>query len=244
VIAQARAELVKVRSTRTTFGLTIALVALLLAFVLLVGLVSPLSDLSEPVNQRDFFGLAGFASLFSALAGVLLVTSEYRFGTIRPTFLVTPKRHRVLAAKVAAASVVGCILGIAGLVLAFGLGSAILSGRGVELALDDSEVAVLLIGTPVASGLWGAIGVGLGSIVRNQVGALVGLLAWLLVVEGLLISLVPSVGRLTPGQAGDALSGGTNDNLVPPAAGGALLVAWAAALLAVGIGLTARRDVD
>ena len=53
---------------------------------------------------------------------------------------------------------------------------------------------------------------------------------------------MPSVGRLLPTAATDALIGQQHEHLVPPAAGGALLVAWGAGLAIVGLGLTARRD--
>jgi hypothetical protein len=92
--------------------------------------------------------------------------------------------------------------------------------------------------------LWGAIGVGLASILRNQIGAVIGLIAWSLPVENLLFGLVPSVGRFTPGRATDALMGMSDRHLLPAAAGGAVLVAWAVVLAAVGIFLTARRDVN
>ena len=42
----------------------------------------------------------------------MLVTSEYRFGTIRPTFLFSPRRASVLAAKVAAGLLAGLLFGI------------------------------------------------------------------------------------------------------------------------------------
>ena len=45
------------------------------------------------------------------LAGVLLVTSEYRYGTIRPTFLFMPHRARVLSAKLIAGLLAGIVFG-------------------------------------------------------------------------------------------------------------------------------------
>ena len=43
-------------------------------------------------------------------------------------------------------------------------------------------------------GAAGAIGAGLGAILHNQVGGVIALLAWGLVVDNLLFGLVPSVG--------------------------------------------------
>ena len=102
MIAQVRAELLKLRTTRTTIGLILAMIALILLFTLLTGLLTHPSGLTSRQDQRQLLSVSSFAGVFSALAGVLLVTSEYRYGTIRPTVLFNPARSRVLSAKVIA----------------------------------------------------------------------------------------------------------------------------------------------
>ena len=92
MIAQTRAELLKIRSTRTTIGLILGMIALILLFTVLTGLLSHPSGLASKEDQRSFLSLASLAGVFSALAGALLVTSEYRYGTIRPTVLFNPAR--------------------------------------------------------------------------------------------------------------------------------------------------------
>jgi ABC-2 type transport system permease protein len=243
VIAQVRAELLKVRSTRTTVGLLLGMVALILLFVLLTGLLSSVESLSNAENQRQMIGIGSLAGVFAALAGVLLVTSEYRYGTIRPTILFTPHRARVLAAKVIAATLAGIAFGVVGAALGWGIGYAILSGRGITLALSNGDVAQLVLGSLAGIALWGAMGAGLGTILRNQVGGVITLLAWGFVVSPLLFGLVPSVGRFMPSYAQDGLIGLTTRHLLPPVAGGIVLVGWSALLAAVGLAVTARRDV-
>jgi ABC-2 type transport system permease protein len=244
VIAQTRAEFLKIRSTRTTLGLVLGMLALLLLFVLLHGLLSDVNDLAGKENQRDQLGFGNLALIFAALAGVLVVTSEFRFGTIRPTFLFSPRRSRVVGAKLAASILAGLAFAVLGEGLAFGIGYAILEGRDVPILLGGGDLALLVFGVLASSALWGGIGVGLGTIMRNQVGSVIGLLVWVFAIENLLFGFVPSVGRFTPGRASDALLGLTTDHLLSPAAGGAVLVAWATALAAAGIALTARRDVN
>ena len=78
------------------------MVALVLLFVLLTGLLTSDDDLHRTSDQRDLLGVGGLATIFAALAGILVVTSEYRFGTIRPTFVFTPRRSRVIGAKLVA----------------------------------------------------------------------------------------------------------------------------------------------
>jgi ABC-type transport system involved in multi-copper enzyme maturation permease subunit len=183
------------------------------------------------------------ASIFAAIAGVLVIASEYRFGTIRPTFVFTPQRERVIAAKLAAGLLAGFVFGLLSEAIAFGVGRLFLAGRGIDLALDGHDVALLLLGSTFGPALWAGIGVGLGAILRNQVAAVITLLSWIFVVDSLLFGLVPSVGRFMPTAAMDALLGDTDSHLVAPAAGALLLVAWAAVLALAGLVLTSRRDV-
>jgi ABC-2 type transport system permease protein len=242
--SQTRAELLKIRSTRTTFGLAIGLVAIVLLFVLLTALLTSVGDISQKENQRSLFGIGSFAGVFAALAGIMLVTGEFRFGTIRPTFLFTPRRSVVLTAKVIASFLAGLALALIGEALSVGIGALILDVRGISLALGQHDYELMTLGTIVGSALWGGIGVGVGMIVRNQIGAIIGLLAWGFVIENLLFAFLPGLGRLTPGQAQNGFMGMTTDHLLGPAAGGAVLLAWTVALCVAGAAITARRDVN
>jgi ABC-2 type transport system permease protein len=244
VIGQTRSEFLKIRSTRTTIGLVVGLVALVLLFVLLTGFLSHTGSLMGPDDQRNFLGIGSFASIFAALAGILVVTSEYRFGTIRPTFVFTPRRWVVLTAKYVASMLAGIAFAVVGQGLALVIGLGILSGRGIHRTLGWGSVSQLGLGTVAAAALWGGIGVGLGAIVRNQIGAVIGVLVWVFVVENLLFGFVPSVGRFTPGRAQDALTGMSADHLLPAAAGGAVLLVWSLGLFAAGLAVTRARDVD
>jgi ABC-2 type transport system permease protein len=243
VIPQVKAELLKIRSTRTTIGMVLGMIALILLFTLLSGLLSKGPGLTDTEDQRALLSVGSLAAVFSALAGIMLVTSEYRFGTIRPTFLFTPRRSRVIAAKLAAGFLAGITFGLIGEGLGFGIGYLILSGRGISYALDAAQTSLLLLGTLAAAALWGALGVGIGVVVRNQVAAIVGLLVWGFVVENLLFAFVPSIGRFAPAHAQDALAGFTTNHLLPAAAGGAILLAWTVAFALAATALAARRDV-
>jgi ABC-2 type transport system permease protein len=243
LIAQMKAELLKVRSTRTTIGLLAGMIALIVLFALLTGLLSNAGALATKEDQRQLLSLGSLAGVFSALAGVLLVTSEYRFGTIRPTILFNPKRSQVLGAKVISGALAGIAFGVVGEAVGWALGYAILEGRNITFVLDGGDIALLALGGLGGIALWGAIGAGLGAIVRNQVGSVITLLAWGFVVDNLLFGLVPSVGRFTPTRAQDAVMGLTTRHLTSPAAGALVLIAWTAALALVGLALNARRDI-
>jgi ABC-2 type transport system permease protein len=241
---QFKAELLKVSSTRTTVGLVLGMVALVLLITLLTGILAHVPDLDGTEDQRELLSVGSLAGVFAALAGIMLVTSEYRYGTIRPTFLFSPGRSGVLAAKLGAGLLAGLLFGIVAVALSFGIGYACLAARGIDYALDGGQTALLVLGTVAGCALWGGIGVALGAIVRNQVGAVISLLAWGFVAENILFGLVPSVGRFGPVHAGNGLIGVATDHVLPAAAGGLVLLAWAAVLAPAGTALVMRRDVD
>ncbi len=244
MIAQIRAELLKIRTTRTTIGLILGMIALILLFTLLTGLLTNPSGLASKEDQRQLLSLSSFTAVFSALAGVLLVTSEYRYGTIRPTFLFNPVRSHVLTAKAVAGALAGLAFGILGEAIGWAAGYAILDGRGITVVLGSGDILLLTLGGLAGAALWGAIGVGVGAIIHNQVGGVITLLAWGLVVDNLLFGLVPSVGRFTPTRASDALMGLRAHDLVSPGAGAITLIAWAGALGFLGVALSVRQDIN
>jgi ABC-2 type transport system permease protein len=244
MIAQIRAELLKIRSTRTTVGLILGMIALILLFTLLTGLLSHPHGLMGKENQRQLLSLGSIAGVFSALAGALLVTSEYRYGTIRPTFLFNPARSQVLTAKIVAGMLAGIVFGVLGEAIGWAIGYAILDARGITIVLSSSDVLLLTLGGLAGVALWGAIGTALGTIIHNQVGAIITLLAWGFVINSLLFGLVPSVGRYMPTHASDALMGLKTQHLLPPGVGGIILIAWTIVLALIGIGLTSQRDIN
>jgi ABC-2 type transport system permease protein len=98
-----------------------------------------------------------------------------------------------------------------------------------------------LAGGAAAAALWAAIGVGVGALVRNQVGAVVGLCVWMFLVESVSEGFVPDAARLFPGGVGLALAG--NSDELSAAVGALLLVLYAAAVSAAGWLETLRRDI-
>lgn len=245
--AQLRSELLKQRSTRTAPGLLAGLLGLVLIAALLHGFGLPAERLRGRVVQLMVLGRGEFlAALFAALLGALSVTSEFRHGTIRPTFLASPRRGRVITAKALVSVPLGAGLGLTASGLAAAAGTAALRARGVDLRLANGDYALLLAGGAGAAALWGAIGVGLGALVRRQVPTLIGISAWLLFVEGLLVGDVAGVGdlgRFAPGALGMAVSGQDPGSLVSPAWGLLLLALYAGAAVLAGSLATDRRDV-
>ena len=241
---QLRAELLKQRSTQTTFFLFLAMVGLVALASALHVLAPPASDLASLKHQLQVFEVGTrVGMLFAALVGAMAITAEIRYGTIRPTFLVTPSRGPVLAAKLAVAALAGIVFGLLAEGLMTGATTAALAARGIDNQLGGGDYLQLLAGGTVAAALWATIGLGIGALVRNQVATLVGLCAWMLLVENLLLPFVPDAGRFTPGAAGLALAGSIADKLLSPTPAAFALVLYAAAAVTTGWLATLRRDV-
>ena len=242
-----RAELLKQRSTRTVAGLFGTMMGLVSLAVVLHGLL-PVRDLSDRLTQLMVLGRGEvLGALFAGLLGAMSITAEVRHGTIRPTFLVTPRRGRVVGSKVLVCIVFGAAFGLCAGGLAVGVGSAVLEVRGVERLLDVGDLVTLIVGSMAAAALWAAIGVGVGAVVRNQVPALVGICAWLLFVEGLLagdLLGLGTVGRFLPGMAASAISGQEPETLLDPVSGLALLMLYAAMAWVAGAIAISRHDVE
>ena len=121
--------------------------------------------------------------------GILGMAGEFRHQTVTQTFLVTPDRGRVAAAKLVAYPLAGIALALTIVAFTAAVAAGWLAAKGITPSLLDARLGRVLLGAMLAAGLCGLVGVGVGALVRNQAAALVGVAVWVLVVEGLLMSL-------------------------------------------------------
>src|SRR5262249_15513401 len=109
----------------------------------------------------------GAGQVVVLVLGILSFTQEFRFGTATPTFLAMPARRRVLAAKALALAVAGVVFAAATITLDLALSALVISARGGTLVWSGQLEAVVAAAVAVIA-LYGAIGVALGALVRNQ----------------------------------------------------------------------------
>ncbi len=190
-----RAELLKLRTTRTFVALVGVTLALSLLVVVLTGL---LSDEIAPQDVRDLF-TADFTGLFIMLLGVIGMAGEWRHRTITGTILAAPDRLRLMAAKMLAYAAAGVLLSLIVTATIMLVGTIILSSRGFDTA-GFSDLADVLWRNPLVAALVGALGVGIGALLRNQVVAIIGVLVLGFVIEPALFGLAPDVARFGPTQ--------------------------------------------
>jgi ABC-2 type transport system permease protein len=240
-------EMLKLRTTRTFSALMGGAVGLILVIVVLGSALGKFQGRTTP--GRDLLTIAGLAPLFALVIGVIGVTTEFRHGTITPTLLVEPVRTRLMAAKLAAEVIVGLALGA----LCYGLCAAviavILSGRGIATGMNTSDWIEAVIGGAFATMLYAAVGLGVGALLRNQVGAIVVVLAWVFVIENLL-GIIPGgfgdgIKKYGLSGVGSSLARTASDaNRIGQVPAGLLLLGYALVLVIAGTVVVRQRDVS
>lgn len=195
--------------------------------------------------------------VFPVLLGALAVTGEFRHQTLTPTFLAEPRRAVVLSAKFLSQLVVGAGLGVVAFATSVSTGAAALAAFDLDTSLDSSDTWALVARGILAMALWGAIGVGLGALVPNQVAAIVIVIAFTQFVEPILrlaasfSDITARIGQYLPGAASDALVGASFYSIMSTGSmeslewwqGGLVLLAIAALTTVIGGATTWRRDV-
>ncbi|SCL13292.1 ABC transporter permease [Micromonospora inyonensis] len=270
-----RSELLKIRTTSTWWLLAIgAFVATAIAFafnawITHVSLTGDPADLGispeEAAAQADAAGQAAnlytsgqfFGLLLVMLIGILMVTNEFFHQTATTTFLCTPRRTSVIASKLIAASLMGFVFWLVTTVIALAAGVIFMSVNDFGTQLGEWEVHRALLLNLLAYAIWTILGVGLGTLITNQLGAVITASVVYLVgtqVVGLLFLLLSNLldseailewQVVWPAIASSVMISGIDSPMLPPWWTGALvLVAYAIVSGLAGILITRRRDIS
>jgi ABC-2 type transport system permease protein len=249
------AEWTKLRTVRSTAWALLAVVALTVALSAFVcsALDTDAGALSD--NDSVMPSVAGvYVSQIAVVAlAVLAITGEYATGMIRTTFLATPGRGRVLAAKAVVLGAVTLAVGVAASVASFLVGQPILAGNGfVATPLSDPGALRAVLGSGLYLAVLALFGLGVGAILRRPAGAVsavLGLLFGPLIVAmflpGHLQKLALDYGPMTAGLAVQMTKPtGIIVGTVPvaPWTGFALFCAYTSATLLAAFWLTTHRD--
>jgi ABC-2 type transport system permease protein len=238
-------ELLKLRTIRSPWLVLVAAQLVIVAGV--SGLFAQGADIDDPDTVQGALAHVGLISLFTLVLGITAVAGEHRHQTITDTYLSTPRRGRVFAAKLGIYTAVGAGFGAISAAVATAATAAWLAAKGGSLDLGDPDVWRALGGGIGWVAAFAAIGVGLGALVRNLAGAVAAGLAWIALVEGIVGQLLgDSAARWLPFRAGSALSTvGMSDDasqLSQPTAA-LLLAAYGTAFAIAGLAAVSRRDV-
>ncbi len=277
MIPALRTELRKIVTTRTWWVTSLIMLGYMLAMsvIMAFSLVIGMRQAEESGSLDSGGGLggepvildaAGIATsvytlavalgyIFPAILGALGVTGEFRHRTITPTLLAEPRRSVVLGAKLVAVLPFALVLALAGTAGTVLGGAGTLAIMGEPTLLGEPQVQRTIALSVVALVIWALVGVGFGSVLTNQVAAIVVLLAFTQFVEPILrillaqFELTDSVSKFLPGAAGESIAGSSFyvssglADLLPAWQGALVLIAYAVALVAIGRLTTFRRDI-
>ncbi|HEX6887452.1 MAG TPA: hypothetical protein VF143_05030 [Candidatus Nanopelagicales bacterium] len=279
MIAALRTELRKVSTTRTwwllalVMGVYMVAMAVIMAgsFVLAMrqaeasgepadisgglggGMAAPLDATTVATSVYTLAVALGY--IIPAILGALVVTTEFRHRTITPTLLAEPRRGLVLGAKLVAVIPFALVVALAGVVGTVVGGAATLAIFGEPTLLADPEIQGIIARQVLALVLWALVGVGFGSVLTNQVAAIVVLLAFTQFVEPLLRILLAqfdateAASKFLPGAAGEAIAGSSLyvssglAQLLEVWQGALVLLGYAVLLVVIGRLTTFRRDI-
>jgi ABC-2 type transport system permease protein len=266
MIAAMRAEALKITSTRLWWILAIVLVGYVgFTAGLLAVVFGAFGDLGVEQGEQQLTGVApliysiatSVGYVFPLIFGALAVTGEYRHQTLTPTFLATPRRGVALGAKVLVLALTGVASGILALAATVGIGGGILAATGIDTELGDSDTWALIGRILIAMAIWAVVGVGIGTLIPNQIASIITVLAFTQFLEPILrvgaglVDWAAPVGKFLPGAASDALVGSSIFTTMGGAAaeslewwqGGLVLLALALVLTVIGHVVSWRRDV-
>lgn len=201
-----------------------------------------------------------FGFVFALLIGTLMVTSEFRHQTLTPTFLATPRRGIALTAKLLLGVVLGVLYAVIALISTVGPAAGVLAVFGQDTQLADADTWAMFGRIVLAFIIWTIMGVGVGALARNQVVAVVGVLAFTQFLEPLIrlaAAYIPGAdgaAAYLPGAAADALvgqsfytiaaGGGTGADPLAWWVGGVVLAVYALVFVVLGHLFRWRRDVS
>lgn len=239
-----RAELIKLRTTRTFVVLTAATLAISL---LVVVLTTTIQDEWTEDDARDLF-TSDFTGLFILLLGVMGMAGEWRHRTITSTVLAAPRRLRLLSAKTISYAVAGIAISLIVTVAIMAIGTLILSARDLPTA-GLGDLADVLWRNLVVAAYLGAFGVCIGGLIRNQIVAIIGLLLLMFAIEPAVIGLAPEVGKFGPtlgapnGFIGLEDVFGEGDEQLTPAVALLVMIGWVGLAFTAAAARLERRDL-
>ena len=270
------AELLKIRTTSTWWVFGLIMLPLWAMAVLynwgtanLTRNVDPGADVpadqaelirvtKEAVNVASTLYTSGqfLGVLLVMLLGAILVTNEFFHLTATTTFLTTPRRERVILAKLAAAVLLGLLFWLVTTVLNLLAVPFVMRALDLPVLLGDPAVWRAIGLNALAFALWAILGVGAGVLIRSQLGATLTLsIAYVIGTFGaqlvffLLTQYVAEwfskLQVLVPTTASQLMIAGTELPGNPPRwTGAAILIGYALIMGTVGTLIMKRRDIS
>jgi len=238
------AEYLKLRTTKTTWALlaaTIVTTALAVVGAIIVASNSKL-NLESLRGIRTVLHVTASGGIFVLVLGVIISAGEYRQRTATDTFLTTPKRWKVITSKLMVATSAGVVFGALSAGTAMAVANHLYSAKGYTFPLGSAQAWTILGGSVLAAALFGALGAATGSLVRNQISAIVGWMAFLFVIENIILGFSATLERWLPAALSRSLVRDPNADLLPQGTAAIVLVIYGVVIMLTAVLTERRRD--
>jgi ABC-2 type transport system permease protein len=234
----------EIRKLRTIRGPWLLLAAgPVLLIIGVAGEVAGAADLTQPELAALSASHTGLVSLVALVFGITAVAGEYRHKTITDTYLATPRRGRVIAAKFAVYTAAGVMFGVVLAVTAVVATAVAFTANGGALDLSNRDLWRTVAGGVACNAAFAAVGVSLGALIPNLAAAIAAALAWIALVEGLIGELFSDLEAWLPFAAGQALGRMHGAPDISQWAGGLLLAGYTVVFAAIALTTSIRRDI-
>ncbi|MEV5310483.1 MULTISPECIES: ABC transporter permease [unclassified Streptomyces] len=248
-----RSEWTKIRSVASTVWTLSLAVTVTIALGILISALS--KNEFDRLDARDrlafdptFISFAGMSlgQLAMIVFGVLVVSNEYSTGMIRTSLAAVPQRGTFLFGKLAVATGLALVVGMATSFATFFLGQAMLGD--LKASIGDPGVLRAVIGGGLYMTLIAMFSMGVAAMLRSPMLSLGILMPFFFLISNILgnVDATKRLGRFLPDQAGSRIM-----QVVPPIdddipygpwGGLGIMALWVAAALAGGYVLLKRRD--
>ncbi|MET8248590.1 ABC transporter permease [Streptomyces sp. NPDC005202] len=248
-----RSEWTKIRSVASTvWTLSLAVVVTVALGMLISALSKNEFDRMGPPDRLSFdptfvsFAGMTLGQLAMIVFGVLVVSNEYSTGMIRTSLAAVPQRGAFLFSKVAVATGLALVVGMATSFAAFFLGQAVLGPH--RASIGDQGVLRAVIGGGLYMTLIAMFSMGVAAMLRSPMLSLGILMPFFFLISNILgnVSATKKVGRFLPDQAGSRIMQVVplvdDDTPYGPWGGLGIMALWVIAALAGGYVLLKKRD--
>ena len=257
-----RAELRRITTTKFWWVVLVCIFLLSAGYAALPAVVAlqtragvASTPFADPGIIRSIYNGGNVLSrILAMVVGIVVIGSEYRYGTLASSYLATPRRLRMLLGKAGALLIFGVIYGItsvaAGMLVAVPF---VLANNGSFLLDQPSTWRSIILGI-CSIALWTMIGMGLGILIKNMliavvVGVILGFLVEPIVSVVFFLKQWDQLLNVMPSGATNAMLEITSPVLfaaqhpTPWWLAGMILAAWCLLPALAGLLSAVRRDV-
>ncbi|MEU1333602.1 ABC transporter permease [Streptomyces sp. NPDC005865] len=248
-----KSEWTKIRSVSSTVWTLGLAVVVTIALGMLISILSKNDYDSLDAEDKltfdpTFISFAGMSlgQLAMIVFGVLVVSNEYSTGMIRTSLAAVPQRATFLFSKIAVATLLAFVVGLATSFITFFVGQAMLGQYKAQIG--DPGVLRAVIGGALYMTLIAMFSMGVAAMLRSPMLSLGILMPFFFLISNILgnVSATKKIGRFLPDQAGSKImqvkTPFDDDTPYGPWGGLGIMLVWVVAALIGGYVLLKKRD--